>query len=62
MQDGSKRVGFEIKYSDAPTLTESMKSALTTLKLDELRVVYPGTEAYPIHPRVRVCSLDEALG
>jgi predicted AAA+ superfamily ATPase len=61
MLDGTKRVGFEVKYSDAPTLTESMKSAMSTLKLDELRVVYPGTENYLIHPRVRVCSLQDAL-
>ncbi|OGA11612.1 MAG: hypothetical protein A3H33_15900, partial [Betaproteobacteria bacterium RIFCSPLOWO2_02_FULL_65_20] len=38
-----RRIGVECKRADAPTLTPSMRIALSDLKLDELRVVYPGT-------------------
>ena len=37
-----RRIGVECKRMDAPVLTPSMRIALTDLKLDELRVVYPG--------------------
>src|SRR3989338_2730881 len=41
-----KREGFEIKYSDAPTLTRSMKNAVDYLKLNKLTVIYPGNKSY----------------
>ena len=44
-KDG-RRIGVECKRADAPALTPSMRIALSDLKLDELRVVYPGTSRY----------------
>ena len=41
-----KRIGFEFKYADAPRLTNSMQMAQTTLHLNELNVICPGT-AHP---------------
>ncbi|MDI9635899.1 DUF4143 domain-containing protein, partial [Geitlerinema splendidum] len=37
-----KKIGFEIKYMDAPKITRSMHTALETLDLDSLTVIYPG--------------------
>lgn len=60
-----KRVGIEIKYADAPTLTKSMRVAMTDLALDRLLVAYPGRESYGLAPRIEVVTLNalrEALG
>jgi hypothetical protein len=37
-----------MKRMDAPTLTASMRIALTDLKLDQLNVVYPGDRSYEL--------------
>lgn len=47
VKDG-KKLGFEFKYSDAPTLSPSMKKSIEMLSLDELTVVYPGNREYEI--------------
>jgi predicted AAA+ superfamily ATPase len=54
---GGKRYGFEMKMSDAPTLTKSMRIALEDLKLAGLFVVYPGRESYPLDDRTEVLSV-----
>ncbi len=62
---GAKRYGFEVKRSEAPRLTKSMRSAMETLKLDQLDVVHAGTERYRMAPRVRAlpaAELAETLG
>ena len=56
-----RRIGVECKRSDAPTLTPSMRIALADLKLDELRVVYPGEKRYSLTDRVEVVPLAEML-
>ena len=52
--NGSRRYGFEVKRSEAPRLTRSMRSAVETLSLDSLDVVHAGTERYRLASRVRV--------
>lgn len=54
-----KRIGFEMKYSDAPTLSTSMKSALELLKLDELNIIYPGVENFSLSEKIHVRSLAD---
>ena len=54
---GKIRRGFEFKLSSAPTLSKSMKIALTDLKLDSLDVLYPGEDTFPLAPRVRAVPL-----
>ena len=49
---GGKRIGVEIKREDAPRMTKSMHVALADLKLDKLRVVYPGPLRYKLAPKV----------
>jgi predicted AAA+ superfamily ATPase len=59
---GRRRIGVECKRTDAPTLTPSMRTAFTDLKLDELHVVYPGKRAYTLADKVTVVPLAEFVG
>jgi predicted AAA+ superfamily ATPase len=59
-KDG-RRIGVECKRTDAPVLTPSMRIALTDLKLDELRVVYPGERRYALTSRVEVMPLAQVV-
>lgn len=56
-----RRIGIECKRADAPTLTPSMSIALADLKLDELRVVYPGAKRYSLARKVEVVPLAELV-
>ena len=60
--DGSKRYGFEVKRSEAPRLTPSMRSAVETLGLDRLDVVHAGTQRYRLAERVRALPAGELVG
>lgn len=50
---GARRYGFEVKRTEAPRLTPSMRSALETLDLRRLDVVHAGQRTYRLAPRVR---------
>ena len=56
-----RRLGFEVKYQDAPRLTRSMSAALEILKLDALTVVYPGSARYSLHKNIEVVPLEQYL-
>ena len=56
-----KRIGVEIKYSDGPSTTCSMRQALEDLSLDHLYVVYPGKDDYPLDKNITVTSLPSIL-
>lgn len=56
LKDG-KRLGFEFKFNDAPSLSKSMEIAMETLKLDELNVVYPGNKNYKLASNIFVKGL-----
>ncbi|MFO8072358.1 MAG: ATP-binding protein [Polyangia bacterium] len=51
---GGRAVGFEVKTTDAPTTTKSMRVALRDLDLEHLYVVYPGDRAYELDDRISV--------
>jgi hypothetical protein len=59
-RDG-RRIGYEIKYTDAPRLTPSMRIALRDLKLDQLSVIFPGDREFPLADRVRGVGFDAFL-
>jgi predicted AAA+ superfamily ATPase len=61
MLRGSRRVGVEIKRSDAPSLTPSIRIALDDLQLGKLWVIYPGQQRYNLHERVTAIPFDEAI-
>ena len=51
---GRRRYGVEVKYTDAPRTTRSMRTALADLALERLFIVYPGDEGYPLDERIEV--------
>jgi predicted AAA+ superfamily ATPase len=54
---GSRRLGFEIKLTDSPGVTPSMRSALENLRLHRLDVVHAGEQTFPLADRIRALSL-----
>jgi len=58
---GNRRIGVEIKFSDAPRSTRSMHVVREDLKLDQLIVIYPGVHSYALGEVANVMSLNAAL-
>ncbi len=58
---GGKRIGFEFKFSDAPSTTKSMRIALADLKLDHLWVVHPGTHRHLLDEKIEAIGLAELV-
>ena len=50
---GNRRYGFEIKRTEAPRRTPSMRSAVETLGLERLDVVHAGPDRYALAPDIR---------
>lgn len=48
------RIGFEMKFSEAPKVTGTMRSTAETLALDHLFVVCPTKRAYPVEHHITV--------
>jgi hypothetical protein len=57
IKDG-RRSGVEIKRADAPKLAASMKTAMQDLKLDQLSILYPGTQTYSLAESVVVTPIS----
>ena len=55
-RDG-RRLGFEIKRTDAPCVSPSMKSALDSLRLERLFVIHAGAQSWPLAERVEAVAL-----
>ena len=56
---GGRRYGVEMKMQDAPTITPSLRTALSDLKLERIAVVYPGDKRYSLDERIEVVPLPE---
>ncbi|MEN9671078.1 MAG: hypothetical protein RL018_1355 [Pseudomonadota bacterium] len=56
---GTKRVGFEIKFSSAPAVTKGFWQAREDLRLNDTYVVAPVREGWPMRDGVRVISVME---
>lgn len=54
VEQGSRRIGFEIKLSTAPTLTRGFWNACADLDLERAFVVAPVNEPYPVAENVEV--------
>src|SRR5574341_1810661 len=52
-----RRLGVEFKRMDAPSLTHSMRIALSDLRLDALIVLYPGKVRYTLGDRVEAVPI-----
>ncbi|MGH9333769.1 MAG: ATP-binding protein [Vicinamibacteria bacterium] len=61
---GSRRLGFEIKRTTAPSVTRSTRTALETLELQRVHVIHVGEGTFPLADRISAVSfwrLQEAL-
>lgn len=56
-----KRWGFEIKYTNAPSLSRSMQIALTDLNIEKLFVLTPGEKSYSLAGKIRVVPIKDFL-
>ena len=56
------RLGFEMKFSEAPKVTGAMHEMAETLRLDHLFVVCPTTRAYPVERHITVLPASEIPG
>lgn len=59
---GGKRWGFEFKCTDAPSTSKSMHSALESLGLEHIWVIYPGDRQYPMTDRITALPLKQIGG
>ncbi|MFL6194350.1 MAG: ATP-binding protein [Thermoanaerobaculia bacterium] len=55
---GRRRLGFELKYTDAPRMTRSMHTAVADLQLERLDVVHAGHHSFPLTETVRALALE----
>ena len=55
--ENDRRLGFEMKFSEAPDVSRSMYNLVDTLRLDQLFVVCPGRASYPVTERISVLSV-----
>lgn len=56
---GSERIGFEIKLSDAPTVTKGFWNACADLQVSRAYVVAPVTAGWPLRDNAQVIALRD---
>lgn len=56
-QHKGRRYGMEVKFSEAPSLTPSMRIAVSELNLERLWIVYLGNEVYPLTEKITALPL-----
>lgn len=57
----NKKVGFDVKLTDRPSMTKSMHVALKDLALDHLYVVHPGDTSWSLGDNTTVLSFGDLL-
>lgn len=57
LRRGDRLLGVEVKRTDAPRLTPSIRIAIDDLGLDRVAVVYPGAKRYPLGGKVEAVPL-----
>lgn len=58
---GQGFLGIEVKRNEAPKVTPSMRSAIETLRLQEVWVVYPGEGSFSLTEQISCHSLADVL-
>ena len=58
---GTRRIGFEVKRTTTPSLTPSMRAAMTDLRLEQLHVVHAGDATFPLSKQVHAVALGDLL-
>jgi predicted AAA+ superfamily ATPase len=56
-----QRLGFEIKFSDAPGLTRSMKIACRDLELNSLWIIHPGKVSWAMEEGIEAVAFADLL-
>jgi predicted AAA+ superfamily ATPase len=56
-----ERLGIEVKRTDRPRVTRSMRVALEDLELDRLMVVHAGVHRFPLDDRIEAVGAAELL-
>jgi predicted AAA+ superfamily ATPase len=56
-----KRIGLEIKFSSAPSLTKGNYEAMKDLNLDQLYIVIPSDENYFLNSNIEVLGLQQVV-
>ncbi len=57
-ENNGRLYGIEVKYSQAPEVTASIKSAIQELSFKHVWIVYPGKEEYPLSKDVTAVPLQ----
>ena len=57
--DDGRRLGFEVKFSEAPVVTKPMRSVRRLLALDHLFLICPTRDAYPVDARISVLPVSD---
>ena len=58
---GNKKIAYEFKYSSQPKITKSIHSAIESLKLDKVIIIYPGDKNAPLSHEVEIYGLEKYL-
>jgi uncharacterized protein len=61
VESGSRRIGIEVKRTDQPRLTPSIRHALTDLELDRIILVHAGHQSFPLGPKIDAIPAQEIL-
>ena len=56
-----RRIGFEVKFNEAPKITKSMHNVVATLRLAHLFVICPTTHGYPASDRISVLPATQIV-
>jgi predicted AAA+ superfamily ATPase len=57
-----KRIEFEMKHTDFPKVTPSMRIAVDTLKLDHLYIIFPYiADSFPFSDKITVRGLSQSV-
>ncbi len=59
LRNGDQLSGFEIKRTDTPRVTPSVKIAIEDLNLDSVSIVYPGKQEFDLAPRVKAVPFEK---
>jgi uncharacterized protein len=57
-----RRIGYEFKYSEKPSITKSMRIAIQDLALDELKIVCPGKDCVELESNIEILGIDLLIG
>ena len=59
--DRGRRIGFEVKFNEAPRVTKAMRTAMETLALEHLFIVCPTREASRIDQGITMLPDTEVV-